>query len=109
MAEAPPTPAHEIVDNMPNRPAIKHGFRACCYCPHTDEIQMAAASSFATAADYFSTIYHEMTHSSGHKSRLGRLENKRRTTAAGIIRGKNWWPKWARRSCAARRASLTAP
>ena len=82
-AEATPTPAHEIVDNMPNRPAIKHGFRACCYCPNTDEIQMAAASSFATAADYFSTIYHEMTHSSGHKSRLGRLENKRMNYGSG--------------------------
>ena len=33
---------------------------------------MAAASSFATAADYFSTIYHEMTHASGAKTRLNR-------------------------------------
>jgi len=81
--EATPTPAHEIVENMPNRPAIKHGFRACCYCPHTDEIQMAAASSFATPADYFSTLYHEMTHSTGHKSRLGRLENKRASFGSG--------------------------
>jgi antirestriction protein ArdC len=70
--EATPTPAHEIVDNMPTRPAIKHGFRACCYHPHTDEIQMAASSSFATAADYFSTLYHELTHASGAKSRLNR-------------------------------------
>ena len=70
--EGKPTPADEIVAHMPNRPAIKHGFRACCYCPRTDEIQMAAASSFATAADYFSTIYHEMTHASGARTRLNR-------------------------------------
>jgi|CZKV01.1.fsa_nt_gi antirestriction protein ArdC len=71
-AEVIPTPAYEIVDNMPNRPAIKHGFRACCYRPHSDEIQMAAPSSFATAADYFSTLYHELTHASGAKTRLNR-------------------------------------
>ena len=82
-AEPTPTPADVIVANMPNRPAIKHGFRACCYCPNTDEINMAAASSFATAADYFSTLYHEMTHSTGHKSRLGRLENKRVNFGSG--------------------------
>jgi antirestriction protein ArdC len=81
--EATPTPAHEIVDKMPNPPTIKHGFRACCYCPNTDEIQMAAASSFGTAADYFSTLYHELTHSTGHKARLGRLENKRVNFGSG--------------------------
>lgn len=81
--EPTPTPADAIFANMPNRPAIKHGFRACCYCPHIDEIQMAAASSFATAADYFSTIYHECVHSTGHKSRLGRLENKRMNFGRG--------------------------
>jgi antirestriction protein ArdC len=81
--EPTPTPADAIFANMPNRPAIKHGFRACCYCPNTDEINMAAVSTFATSADYFSTLYHEMTHSTGHKSRLGRLENKRVNFGSG--------------------------
>jgi antirestriction protein ArdC len=73
----PPTPAEKIIAHMPNCPPIKHGFRACCYCPNTDEINMANPSTFAASADYFSTIYHEMTHATGHKSRLGRLENKK--------------------------------
>jgi antirestriction protein ArdC len=77
------TLAEGIVADMPNRPTIKHGFRACSYCPNTDEISMADASTFATPADYFSTIYHEITHSTGHKSRLGRLENKRVNFGSG--------------------------
>ncbi len=29
---------------------------------------------FAATAEYYSTLFHEMTHSTGHKSRLDRLE-----------------------------------
>lgn len=71
------TPAAEIVAQMPNRPTIKHGFRACCYCPGSDEINMADAGTFSTSADYYGTLFHELTHSTGHPSRLARLENKR--------------------------------
>jgi antirestriction protein ArdC len=72
-----PTPADKIIATMQNRPAIKHGFSACCYWPNTDEIQMAFPRTFNTSADYYSTVFHELTHSTGHKSRLGRLDNKR--------------------------------
>ena len=29
---------------------------------------------FTAAAEYYSTVFHELTHSTGHKSRLDRLE-----------------------------------
>jgi len=33
---------------------------------------MPAPESFASPADYYSTLFHELTHSSGHASRLAR-------------------------------------
>lgn len=76
-------PAAEIVANMPNLPVINHGFRSCFYCPGADRISMIDAVRFATPADYYGTLFHELTHCTGHASRLGRLENKRMNYGGG--------------------------
>ena len=42
------------------------------YRPSTDTVGMPAKSSFLGSEEYYSTLFHELTHSTGHKSRVGR-------------------------------------
>lgn len=44
------------------------------YRPATDNITLPHMAQFATTAEYYSTAFHELTHSTGHASRLNRLE-----------------------------------
>lgn len=43
------------------------------YRPSTDSITMPLQEQFKTAGDYYSTLFHEITHSTGHKTRLDRI------------------------------------
>ena len=53
---------------------IKHqeGDRAF-YSPSSDSITLPLLAQFAETAEYYSTAFHELTHSTGHSSRLDRL------------------------------------
>ena len=51
----------------------KEGDRAF-YSPSTDSITLPLLKQFSQTAEYYSTAFHELTHSTGHKSRLDRLE-----------------------------------
>lgn len=44
------------------------------YSPSTDSIKLPLMAQFKAVAEYYSTAFHEMVHSTGHKSRLDRLE-----------------------------------
>lgn len=44
------------------------------YRPSTDSITLPLVEQFKETAEYYSTAFHEMVHSTGHKSRLDRLE-----------------------------------
>ncbi len=44
------------------------------YSPSTDSITLPHMAQFAATAEYYSTVFHELTHSTGHSSRLNRLE-----------------------------------
>ena len=65
-----------IVNGMPNAPAVQQDPRAW-YRPSTDTVGMPSRSLFSSAEEYYSTIFHELTHSTGHASRVGRegIEN----------------------------------
>lgn len=52
------------------------------YSPANDEIHVPAINQFAHVEEYYSTAFHEMTHSTGHTSRLNR-EFKSARTAKG--------------------------
>lgn len=54
---------------------VKHqeGDRAF-YQPSSDSITLPLLAQFAETAEYYSTAFHELTHSTGHSSRLNRLE-----------------------------------
>jgi antirestriction protein ArdC len=60
-----------IVAGMPSAPRLEQDCRAW-YRPSTDTVGMPARSAFDSAESYYSTLFHELTHSTGHASRIGR-------------------------------------
>ena len=51
---------------------IKTGGAQACYIPSRDEIHVPAREAFINPEAFYSIALHEMTHSTGHASRLGR-------------------------------------
>lgn len=43
------------------------------YRPSTDEVVVPQISQYQQVAEYYSTLFHELTHSTGHHSRLNRI------------------------------------
>jgi antirestriction protein ArdC len=64
--------AERIVANMPKKPEIQHGGGRACYSPRLDRVEMPQPETFRTGQDYYSVLFHELTHSTGHESRLNR-------------------------------------
>ncbi|MBK8404213.1 MAG: DUF1738 domain-containing protein [Saprospiraceae bacterium] len=63
----------DLVENMPNRPAIKfidsdHAY----YLPSKDFINMPMLAQFQSSFAYYASLFHELAHSTGHRSRLNR-------------------------------------
>ena len=69
--------AQEIIYDYLEREGVKlthsEGDRAF-YRPSTDEIILPIRKQFVSTAEYYSTVFHELTHSTGHISRLNRLD-----------------------------------
>lgn len=61
-----------IVENMPKRPDIRHGEARAYYSPGADYVNMPRRELFKGEVEYYSTLFHELAHSTGHKSRLER-------------------------------------
>ena len=68
--------AQEIIYDYLGREGVKlthsEGDRAF-YRPATDEVVLPIRKQFVSTAEYYSTVFHELTHSTGHPSRLNRL------------------------------------
>ena len=64
--------AEQIVAAMPKRPAIENTWQRAFYSPGKDFVGMPAPETFRSAEDYYSVLFHELTHSTGHESRLNR-------------------------------------
>ena len=64
--------AELIVENMPNAPEITFKEAKAYYRPATDSVNMPRLGLFRSAEEYYSTLFHELIHSTGHKSRLDR-------------------------------------
>ena len=64
--------AERIVAKMPTRPEIRHGGGRACYSPSSDRVDMPQPATFRSGQDYYSVLFHELTHSTGHESRLNR-------------------------------------
>jgi antirestriction protein ArdC len=60
-----------IITGMPNRPTLERSDKAW-YAPSRDVVGMPSIGLFVSSEEYYSTLFHELTHSTGHKSRVGR-------------------------------------
>jgi antirestriction protein ArdC len=70
--ESVPSKSEDIIANMPQRPAIKDGFTKAFYSLREDYIGMPARERFSRNEEYYTTLFHELVHSTGHESRLNR-------------------------------------
>lgn len=62
-----------IVAAMPNLPTILHeGGNRAFYRPSKDTVFMPVKARFDSEPEYYSTLFHELTHSTGHPTRLNR-------------------------------------
>jgi len=62
----------QIVSAMPNRPTIQHNGNKAFYSPPKDFVNMPAQEAFNSPEEYYCALFHELTHSTGHESRLKR-------------------------------------
>jgi antirestriction protein ArdC len=64
--------AKQIVDNYADMPPLTHEGDKACYHPKLDIIKMPLKERFTKINEYYSTLFHEMAHSTGHEKRLNR-------------------------------------
>lgn len=64
----------EIVENMQKRPEIRFNEQRAYYSPSKDFVNMPKMKSFKDSESYYSVLFHELTHSTGHESRLARKD-----------------------------------
>jgi antirestriction protein ArdC len=67
--------AEEVAMAYVDREGIRvdYGGMGACYKPGNDSILMPDRENFIGNAEYYSTLFHELVHSTGHESRLDRL------------------------------------
>ena len=65
--------AERIIANMPEPPPISHnGGNKAYYTPAADSVHLPPRGAFSNAGEYYSTAFHELGHSTGHRNRLDR-------------------------------------
>ena len=62
----------DIVNRMPSPQTIVHGFSQASYHWTKDTVRMPPRASFSSEQNYYATLFHELVHSTGHGTRLGR-------------------------------------
>jgi len=62
----------EIVANMPQRPGVRYGGDKAYFRPWTDTVHMPKRNTFISSEAFYATLFHELTHSTGHEDRLNR-------------------------------------
>jgi antirestriction protein ArdC len=66
--------AAAIVAGMPNRPELHDGGAQAFYSPSLDSVTVPKLEQFTQAQEWYSTMFHELAHSTMHASRLNRRE-----------------------------------
>lgn len=64
--------AEAIVQAYVDAPKVEHIGARACYIPNQDEVRMPKRATFESLEEYYSTLFHELVHSTGHKDRLDR-------------------------------------
>ena len=68
----PITAAEKIKEGYKDCPLVTFAPGKAFYRPSTDNISIPHINDYKNPAEYYSTMFHEMAHSTGHKSRLNR-------------------------------------
>jgi antirestriction protein ArdC len=63
-----------VIAEMPNRPTIRKNGSNAYYQPSTDTVVVPSLKRCKSNEAYYSTLFHELAHSTGHASRLNRKE-----------------------------------
>ncbi len=71
---APFESCDEIIDKMPSKPKVTHKEQKAYYDPLKDIVNMPKYNTFARPEAYYATFFHELVHSTGHRSRLDRKD-----------------------------------
>jgi len=66
--------AENLIKNWPDCPKIVQGSNSAYYEPQFDTVCIPNPRTFFNDHQYYSTLYHELVHSTGHRKRLGRHE-----------------------------------
>lgn len=64
--------AEKIIEAYKDKPEIKHGFNYAAYQKASDLVKMPNKDMFDEVSEYYSTLFHELGHSTGHEKRLNR-------------------------------------
>ena len=64
----------QVLDDMPLVPVIEHKEQRAYYSPIEDIINMPRMDTFVSSEKYYTTLFHELVHSTGHTRRLNRKE-----------------------------------
>ena len=62
----------KVVEGMPDKPRIMKGKRRAEYDPKMDYVNMPSTKHFDSSEAYYTTLFHELIHSTGHEKRLNR-------------------------------------
>ena len=66
--------AEAMIGAFPNAPKFENKGMVAVYSPSKDKVSMPKAELFESQAAYYSTLFHEYIHSTGHPDRLHRFE-----------------------------------
>ena len=68
--------AEKIVQGYTDGPTIAEGVQRAYYSPVVDHVNMPERQSFVSPESWYSVLFHELSHSTGHTSRLNRKDMK---------------------------------
>lgn len=74
--------AEDILAAYKDKPQIRHEEPRAYYVPALDYVNMPRKERFKSVEEYYSTLFHELTHSTGHAKRLNRKGGSRFGSAA---------------------------
>jgi len=80
--------AEEIISKMPLRPDIQYGGNKAYYRPSSDTITLPPKHTFESPEEFYNTYFHELSHATGHETRLAR-----KSVMETIVYGSNEYSK----------------
>jgi len=69
---SPISECEKVLEAYKGGPTVSHGGGRAFYSPLTDSIKLPEPASFDDPIFYYSTMFHEQVHATGHKKRLAR-------------------------------------